>query len=343
MSCYCCEPMPAAVKSLMRMNFRFTPPKLPLMLNAALAIPPLADEAFNEKLALQVQGFPMMTLKAGVFGTISLAQKIKLALPALTIDGIPALEADLQNEADTFRKNVWPHLRFLTNFKMQPLLALSLAARLHLNLEKLLGIDPLRADLGEVPKAITHRFNASMSLPPIPKMRLIASLSPAIDLANQWDLDLGDRETPNIMSNRLMAISKIRPPSFQIPFPLLLKLSAMLEQIAVIQEAFGPDAMSPEGLRNISARLKLYNRFALPIPPIPFPLQANFKIPPPELPDLATGLKSPPGFASGLTTLPMRLSIAPVLDVMIALRLSMNLALDIEPISPCKTCACMAA
>jgi hypothetical protein len=333
--------MPAAVRSLNRFQFKFTPPKLPILLKLAMGIPPLADEGFNETIAMKVTAFPDQIMRVGSFGTISLAQQLAVALPTLKIDDIPMMELELGELANSFQKNIWPRLSWMTNLKMQPLLALALAARLHLNLEKILGVDPMTLSAGEIPPRIRHRLNTQFHLPSVPKMRLIAGLAPAIDLANRFKIDLGDREAPAVFNNYMKGLSRISPPTFDIPFPLVLKLAAMLESLAVIQEAFGDDAMTNSGLRNIATRFRFYNHFNLPLPDIPLPLMANFDIPPPPLPDLATGLRAPAGFASGLAMLPLQVSVAPFMNMMVALALAMKLALDIEPMSPCMTCACM--
>ena len=122
------------------------PPPPQLKLIAAL---PALDPAERADIKIN-SGFEQMRLPNVDLGGGPLAQiamTLSLAAGNFKIDNLPMLEAQMQQAADSFSRNIWPRLSFMTKFKMQPLLNMALVARLMLDLKDL-GIDPLTVKAG---------------------------------------------------------------------------------------------------------------------------------------------------------------------------------------------------
>lgn len=342
MPCFCNTPADAA-----RMRFNtgmsLLLPTVPLSMQLVAALPgldPAKREDIQIEAAFESMRLPTINLGGGPLASIALT--LSLAVGTFKIDNLPQLEFEMQQSAESFSKNVWPKLGWLTSLKIQPLLNLALAARLALDLQAQ-GIDPFNVQAGDLPEAPTSSsFNFRLTPPQLAMARLLAGLPSLLKMNEALNLPpIGDPESMSSMSHSLNGLAGLSPPSIQIPFPLILKLAMVLESLAKIQEAFGDEALSPSGMSSINAMLSLWARFNIPIPMPALALNTKLEGLPP-LDDINLGEKiagsSGTDFSSSFS--PPKLAILPFLNVMIALHAALKLAVDIEPFDQCASCNC---
>lgn len=317
-------------------------PTVPLSMKLIAALPAL-DPA--ERLDVQIAtGFEQMRLPNIDLGGGPLAQialTLSLVMGTFKIDDLPQLEFEMQQAADSFSRNIWPRLGWLTTFKIQPLLNLALAARLAIDLRDL-GIDPFTVQAGDLPASPvgSHNFRFRLTPPQLKMARLLAGLPPLLKMNDALNIPpLGDPAAATAMRNRLAGLASLSPPSIQIPFPMILKLAMVLESLAKIHEAFGDDALSPSKLGRISAMMKLWAAFNIPIPMPALALNAKLQaLPPMEDIRLGERIAGSSGATLGASFSPPKLAIMPFLNVMVALHASLKLAIDLEPFDQCGTC-----
>ncbi|MEM6932236.1 MAG: hypothetical protein AAF526_01485 [Pseudomonadota bacterium] len=270
----------------------------------------------------------------------SLALTLNLCIGTFTLDDLPMLDLQMQQAAESFQKNIWPRLKFLSTFKIQPLLDMAICARLVLDLTDM-GLDPFNISAGDIPSSssLPHSFRFAMSPPKLQMMKLMLGLPPLFNVAAALDLPpLGDPEAAPAWNNKMAGLAKLSPPTLQIPFPLILKLAMVLEALAKIHEAFGPNALSPSYRSQIMAMFKLFMKLNIPLPMPALALTPKLELlPPMEDIKLAERFASKPLSMRSNFVAP-KLAIAPFLNVMIGLHLAMNLALDLETWDQCAAC-----
>ncbi|NSX53696.1 hypothetical protein [Parasulfitobacter algicola] len=319
-------------------------PAVPLSLQLAVAMPALDPDA---RLDMQIAaGFEAMRLPNIDFGGGAMAQiamTLSMMAGTFAIDDLPQLDFQMQQAAESFNRNVWPRLGWLTTLKIQPLLNFAIIARLVLDLRSL-GIDPFAIEsLAPPPARIRHNFRFALSPPKLRMARILAGLPQLINLPLALNIPaLGDPGAMSAMNNRLNGFARLTPPKLIVSMPMLTKLAMVLESLATIEEAFG-DAFSPAGIERVRSMLRLWGGFPIPIPPLPA-LALNAKLDAlPPLEDIRLG-EQMAGSMSG-TTLNMRfsppkLAIMPFMNVMLALNASMTMSLDIPPFDMCSMCPC---
>ncbi|MEM8740473.1 MAG: hypothetical protein AAGE13_03160 [Pseudomonadota bacterium] len=330
MACFCERPTELITRSKMRMNFKITPPKIPIQMKLTLAAG-IAMEAERADIRLAT-GFETMHLPSVKLGSklFSIAAGLNIAGGVFTLDDIPMLELQMNEAAASFQRNVWPRLSFLTSINPMPVINLAMIARLSLALEAL-KIDPMNPT-GMTPPASppAHILALRLSPPKLAAMKLVAGLPPLFKIAEKMNIPLGDPVGPTALANRLSLLSGLAPPKLTVSWPLMLKLALVLESLAKIKEAFGVDAMTPAGQTRIAMMLKGWMKLALPIPMPAIALMEKLDLLPP-VPDIKAGteLANHPALAAMARFSPPKLAILPFLNVMVALKAALDLELPV--------------
>jgi hypothetical protein len=348
MPCFCTVPADAVRQ---RFSLSMSPllPPIPLSMKLALALPALTPE---NRLDMQIAaGFNPASLPNIDFGGGPLAQiamTLSLMGGTFALDDLPLLEFQMAQAAASITQNIWPRLGWLASLKTQPLINYSLVARMVLDLSAL-GIDPF--DVSSFPGmpeggASMGSFRFVLTPPHLRMANLLAGLPLLMQMNEALALPpFGEAGAVSALNNRLSVLAQLTPPSLAIPMPVLTKLALVLNSLATIQGAFGEDAFSPATLNRVRMMLSLWGQFS-----IPFPLPAlalNAKLDPlPALEDIRLGERLAGSmsfaFAEGHFS-PPQLSIAPFMNVVLALGGSLQMALDMaamEPFDMCALCPC---
>ncbi|MEM9146859.1 MAG: hypothetical protein AAGC57_11720 [Pseudomonadota bacterium] len=311
MACFCKTPMATAPSAFAAMNLKFSPPKIPLQMHAALSLGGGGSLRLDMQIAAFMQSLrlPSFSLNGGLMA------QLKIALGMFDLFDIPKLMLQLKMGTESLQAHALPALSFLAKLNLSALLQLAMVARLQL------ALDALKINLaaGMPPVPTSFSFNPHFALKP-PQLQL-GTMILGIPIAMKFSETLG--VPVNRMSSHFAALAKIKPPQLGISVNAMLKMCMALDAIATIQAAFGANALSPSGLSGIAAKLKLYA--GLPIPDIPLPpLALNAKLDGlPSLDALSAGVGALP--AGGLTLQLPNIPILPMLNLMAALNACINL------------------
>ncbi|WP_285671329.1 hypothetical protein [Paralimibaculum aggregatum] len=305
------------------MNFGFSPPKIPIQMQAALA----AGMGNSTRLDMAISAWmgsvtlPSLTMSAGPL------LQMNLALGMFDLFDLPKLKLQLEMAITSFAKHVWPHLSFLARINLKAVLQLAAIARLQLALDGL-KIN-LAATLGSgAPTSISARAKFALTPPQIKMGQMLL----ALPIALKFQETLGSF---GHMKSHFSAMAKMQLalPKFAISIPLMMKLALALEAIATIKAAFGADAMTPAGLSRIAARLRLYMGLPLPSPLPPLALAAKL----PALPTLDSlkiaASSGPSSFRLQLPSIPIMAQI----NAMMAIKATLPIEI---PINACGAGAC---
>lgn len=332
MVCFCSMPLATVPSNAAKMQFSFTPPKIPLALKVAAALPLLGDaERIDMRLNAEFGNMMLPTISPKAGPLIGLAAQLNLAGKAFTLDDLPTLKMQMMQAAHTLNSHVWPNMKMLASVKMAPLLQLQAIAKLKLDIPP----EQFDALLNNHGQTAQHTVATGMALTPpkIKALKLVAGLPPLIGLAENLQIPIGETGAGAKLAARLRGLAGLVPPKLVFDFPKLLKLCAVIDALGTIREAFGEKAMTPVGLRGIAAQLNTLMRVPLPSPMPDLPLAARLD----DLPKLenvrlgAQGAKN----AQNLMCTPPRIGILPFLNAVVALRASLNDLLGLDPVDYC--------
>lgn len=341
MPCFCTAPADVA-------RMRFNPgmsimmPTAPLSLQLAAALPAIDPAArLDMQIAGGLENMRLPNINFGGGPMAQIAMTLSMMAGSFTIDSLPRLDFEMQQTADSFNHNIWPRLGWLTTLRIPPLLNLAIIARLVLNLQSL-GIDPFNVQaFPPAPAQMSNSFRFALTPPMLQMARLLAGLPSLMNLTAALNIPpLGETGSVPAMNNRLSGFAQLTPPKLIVPMPMLLRLAMVLESLATIQAAFG-DAFSPAGLGSIRAMLRLWSGFQIPmlLPALALALNAKLDaLPPMEDIQLGESIAGSAGAALSMPFSPPKLAIMPFMNVMLALRASMSMALDMEPFDQCSMC-----
>ncbi|WP_428926743.1 hypothetical protein [Marinibacterium sp. SX1] len=241
------------------------------------------------------------------------------------------------------------------------------AARITLDLRSqglcplaLSGVDGqfvLAEQLGEPRAAYGAAIDTALSLaahPPAPFALSPAQVDLALHFAAMAGLDsaheplglppLSDPGFPTAAQAMMQALAAVPMPRMSLPPQDMLALAGVLEAIATIRQAFGPDALTPAGIGRVNAMLSWATRLHLPALPGPALLvQAQLDMLPPW-DDVQAGARAAVDCSATLSAsmcaAPPALPVAPALDALGALGAVMEHALGFSPFcqpgQPCK-------
>ena len=341
MVCFCQTPS-QQIPRIFPPGFSIALPKVPIQLMIAPALFPMGRLDIKMNAALEGLTLPPMGFAGGsIGGLLSIAPTLSMVMGTFALDGLPTLQASLDQAAATMTQNLWPMAGWLASLKMAPLLNFALAARLVLDL-RALGIAPVTLTMpATAPPAASFSF--ALTTPKLQMARLMMGLPSLVSMTESLELPpLGDPGAPAAMSGLMTTLASIRPPSVGISIPMLQKLALTLSSLAVINQAFGASAFTPGGLASISAMLHGLSGL-----PIPFPTAPALALMPkldalPDLPSVMAGadLFTPGMFAPMMSFSMPKLAFMPVASLMVAIGASMQLALDMPAFDLCAACPC---
>lgn len=349
MPCFCEVPA-AAARSTFDVGMIPVFPSVPLSLKLAGAIARIDPE---DRLDMRIEaGFSTMTMPniqlPGIGAAIQLAMALNLAVGNFQLDELPMMEMQMQQAAASIETNVWPKLGYLTTFKMQPLIQYAIVARQVLDLQEF-GIDPIEMTT-EPSVPVSHSFDLALTPPQFQMAQIMGGL-PALALMNE-SLSLpplGSPDSFEAMSAVFAGLSQLTPPNLVIPMPTLTKLALAMNSLAVIKEAFGDEPFSPVTMGRVEMMLQNWSRFGIPIPLEAMRLDAMLQtLPPMEDIQLGAEMASDSGGSMSFARptfnfSPPKLSIAPFLNVVLALQGSLQMTLDpleMEAFDMCSMCPC---
>ncbi len=175
------------------------------------------------------------------------------------------------------------------------------------------------------------------------QMNLAMNLSALAEAQKaQHSLSLPATSDPNFMKTLNTWLESLaRIPALPIPTSELLALASKLEELSVVTQAFGPDAMTPAGVARVNAMLSYVASLKLPPPPsAAMALQALLE----KLPDLDMVMDGARSVNSSPSTLQASMSakapvvpIAPAIEALNALISALQRS--IPNLKDCGACA----
>lgn len=294
-------------------------------------------------------------------GAISLM--MKLAATGFPLSDPRGLIAEIQQAVLSLAKTVLPQAQAMPQIPGPQMQNLTLAAKMTLAL-RAQGICPMalsgldysfegQMQAGEATSRGTcsTALNFAANLPritmppfalPLPKLELarqLALIAPAA--AAPQALGLPAMSDPNLMKalySQLGVLSTIPVPNLPVSMDDLNALMDQLQDMATIQEAFGPDALTPAGIARINAMLSYVAQLNVPIPLEAQALQMQLDALP-KFDDVTQGAQVAQSGAVNLaTSMSVPAPAIPILPTLQALA-KMAKSLTVLPVRPCDTCA----
>lgn len=348
MPCFCSVPADTA-RNMFVPGIVPVFPTIPISMKLALALPTLAPA---NRLDMQIAaGMNPVTMPSMEFSgggpMVALSMMLSLISGNFVLDELPMLEMQMNQAADSLVRNVWPRLGWLTTLKIQPLVNYAIIARLVIDLQAL-GIDPIAVASfpAEPPSSgFGASFTPALTRPQLVMARFLGGLPNLLAMTEALKLPpLGEPGSLSAMENVMMGLASLTPPNLVIPMPILRKLALVLDSLHVINEAFGEDAFSPPVIASVERMLTMWSQFSIPFPiPVGAMQLNNLLLTLPTLEDIKLGESIAGGssFAMAMTQFkPPKLAIMPFLSVVMALRGSLQVALDMDPFDMCSLCPC---
>lgn len=294
-------------------------------------------------------------------GAISLM--MKLAATGFPLTDPRGLIAEIQQAVLSLAKSVLPQAQSMPQIPGPQMQNLTLAAKMTLAL-RAQGICPMalagldysfegQMQAGEATSRGTcsTALNFAARLPritlppfalPLPKLdlaRQLALIAPAATAPQA--LGLPAMSDPNLMKalySQLGMLSTVPVPNLPVSMDDLNALMDQLQDLATIQEAFGPDALTPAGIARINAMLSYMAQLNIPIPLEAQALQMQLDALP-KIDDVTQGAQVAQSGAFNLaTSMSVAAPAVPILPTLEALA-KMAKSLAGMPVGACGTCA----
>ncbi len=314
--------------------FDFTAPPMPPALAAAAADKELAAQGGQgEKLAAALAETPPGAGAGLPPALAEAARKLGNAAGDFPLDDPVRLAEELLASVQSFNEHAYPHLAPLVPAKSDPITKVAALARA----KKALG----EADYA----ALVAGDPPPTSAPPAPPAAAAALASPAAakaaalgktaGLAEALGIPLAEAGAPAALQQMLQSLAAVPVPSAAATPAQILKMAAMLEQMAAIEDAFGPDALTLPGLRAIAEDHRKLMALGPPPGPPPLAALATAKAAPaPE--DVAAGAKaaeamSPQQAQSLAGVKPPKIPAQPMMEALAALRAALDTAIAAGP------------
>lgn len=309
-----------------------TAPDIPLPIPLPAGPGPLIAQAM--KFALAAGKFPLGDPEAlfeDIQGTLQcLSGGPGLAAPALDVLNTP----DFKNMTDAARKTL--------ALRQEGICPLDLAG-VDDQFRIAEGLDPARPKYQEfIKQVIESRPEAmpfAMTSPQVDLANHFAGLAPLEDLPEQ--LGLPEITAPEFIPELKAQLDGIAGVPLPVPMPppeAALAMAQKIEAIEVIKQAFGEDALTPQGASRVNEMLDFMARLNLPESDPKAALLANQLGAVPAFEDVQTGAqiaqKAGPALAQSLASPAPQIPLDPVLAAFTALAAVMEKTLGIDPVSP---------
>lgn len=374
MTCFCKSAPVPTVAPMTNLSVRFVPPQLKnlLAMLGLQALPPLRIDQqlgdvlpaggtswLNATLAAQAPrlSFPGFTPGGGVMMTAMLSLSASAAV--FPILSPKRLIAALAQAIQSLIANAMPRLGPIAAMPAMAIQRLALAARLTLNMRQN-GVCPMmmaNVDMRAGLPASNARAQAavnfaarmpSMRIPPfalpLPQLRLaqnLAGLAPLGPAAQAVGLPpMSDPGFLRALQSMLKMLAAMPLLPLKMGLAALMEMIGKIADLGVIEEAFGPGAMTPGGISRINAMLRFFTKMRLPLPAFAAALNANLDATP-LVPDVLKGMETAQTSGATLaTSLSMsgRLAIPPIVPLMEALAMLSTMLGQVTGVAACGPC-----
>lgn len=281
-------------------------------------------------------------LPAGPGPMLSMAMQLGAAAPSFPMTDPKALMAAVQQAVQSLAAHVLPMAGTAARIPAPQLQNMALAAKMTLAL-RAKGVCPMALANVNVSMAAQAGVTDSRgtcgaalafaaTLPritvppfalPFPQVAMALKMAALAPLATApAAMGLPPASDPNLagmLMNQLAALSTVPVPPLPAPPEELAALADKLEDLAAIQEAFGPDALTPAGVARVNAMLSYVAQLKVPIPLPALAVQAQLDALP-NLDDIMQGAQAAQSGAANLavsmTAAPPPVPIQPVIEAL---------------------------
>ncbi|MEX0327761.1 MAG: hypothetical protein AB3N07_03475 [Ruegeria sp.] len=294
-------------------------------------------------------------------GAISLM--MRLVATGYPLTDPRALLAEVQQAVVSMAKNVLPQAQTIPKIPAPQMQNITLAAKMTLALRAqgvcpmaLAGLDfshEAKMELGEAGGSrgtCSAALNFAAKLPritmppfalPLPKVNLarqLALMAPAATAPAAMGLPaVSDPNLMKTLMSQLAALSTIPIPNLPVSLEDLQAMADQLQDLATIQEAFGPDALTPAGIARINAMLSYVARLNIPVPLEAQSLQMQLDALP-KIDDVTQGAQATQSGAMNLAaSMSVQPPAVPILPTLEALK-KLAKSLPGLPLGPCDAC-----
>ncbi|MFA3917838.1 hypothetical protein [Ruegeria hyattellae] len=296
-------------------------------------------------------------LPEGGGALLSMMVKLAAVAPVFPITNPRMLLAYLQRAVASLAASVLPQAQFLPAVPMKNM---AIAARVTLAL-RAQGLCPMAlADVdarfaAQAGATDTQgRFSSAMGFAAaLPRLNMPPLALPAPKLQLAWQMAvlaqaanapaglrlpaLSDPSLTRALLNQLGALSTVPVPVMPVSLDELQAMAEQLQDLATIQEAFGPDAMTPAGVARVNAMLSYMASLRVPMPLPAQSLQVQLDALP-KFDDVAQGTATASAgamnIAASMSVPPPSVPILPLLEELAGLKQ----ALTPGSLLPCARC-----
>ena len=379
MMCVCPNtPMPV-VPSYPNLSVNYVPPQLKNLVGLLglpdLVVKPRIDQKLGQVLPANDKSWISSTMSAQApsvtlpsilppgFGiALSAMMRLGMAGQVFPVMKPKQLASEMTLAIKNMTKFAMPRLRPVMHVPWPQLQRMALAARLTLDM-RAKGVCPMVMANVSMTAGYANSggaFQAAMSFAAnMPKLKVppIALPLPKIQLAQQLaamsgvpaasqGLGLPAMHMPNFMpalQSQLQMMAQM-PMPMQLPMAELQEMTAKLADIDVIEEAFGPDALTPGGVSRVNAMLKFFTKMRLPLPVVAMEMKEQLDVLP-ELEDVTKGMEAVQSSGSSFATsaaMSTSVAIPPIIPTLESLTTFGNLTAKMTGVSPfggCLSCS----
>lgn len=256
MSCFCKKQVTPILKRLSTINWAVPPTTMPKSLATMADTTPRQETDQQLVEAVKRKEPPRKLEPYGLFDSLS------MAVQGLKVSDFESLPEELTSAVTSYKENVQPKFAKLTAANVMPLMKLHQIANAMNKVKQDHGIDPANTDqrtlqqIQPAPAKPPHDFSNWMSY--IPIMNLAKALDRKID-----------KDFNREMRSQVQQLSQIRDPAPRTTADMT-RLAAILNAVASIEEAFGPEALGERGPEHIAHTVNKWQSYQVyPTPASP--------------------------------------------------------------------------
>ena len=356
MPCFCDIPTQSFLDLTPNISFALPPVPIPMInLNAMMKLDAPWEAGrldANIAAAFDMGGYGLPSI--GFNASLNLGMQLAIVANIFPLSPLDLIIPEIQRALDSLKEQMGPAMGAVYGIPKLPMANLALAARMTLAL-RAQGIDPMElAAEGKIEDTSNERFSWALSSasmfnfrPPIPfaltipQVELAHQMAALADLSNSGEaLGLPGINTPDfagLFYNMLMGLAAIPLPN--IDLSALLALATKLEDLAVINEAFGE--ITPGRMGQINAMFGFMSSIPLPMPDMSLALAQKIEgLPPVEKVNdgLAIARSMGPNFSSAFSMPLPSIPVLPVLQLLAGLGAMLYNNLGMEPNLVCTGC-----
>ncbi len=235
--------------------------------------------------------------------------RVSAAANAFPLTNPKALLAQLTLAIKSLQQFAMPRLQAVAHIPSPALQRMALAARLTLDMRQQGACPMIIADV-DARAGLTNSVSRaqasvafaakmpSMRIPPFalpgPQLKLAQTLAAMAPLGGAAQaMGMPPMSDPNFMGAlraQMQMLAKMPMPP-KLHLMALQELTGKIADLDVIEEAFGPGAMTPGGVSRVNAMLKYFTKLHLPMPPVALELKEQLDMTP-AVPDVLKGMET---------------------------------------------------